>query len=112
MVRGIAWICNIMGIPTFGGETTFHPGYNGNILVNVMSVGIVRKDRIFLGRAEGTGNPVVYVGSKTGRDGIHGATMASEEFAGDETKQKRPTVQVGDPFTEKLLMEACLELFE
>jgi phosphoribosylformylglycinamidine synthase subunit PurL len=112
VVRGIAGYGNCMGIPTVGGETTFHPGYNGNILVNVMNVGIVRKDRIFLGRAEGAGNPVVYVGSKTGRDGIHGATMASEEFAGDETKQKRPTVQVGDPFTEKLLMEACLELFE
>jgi Phosphoribosylformylglycinamidine (FGAM) synthase, synthetase domain len=100
VVRGIAGYGNCMGIPTVGGETTFHPGYNGNILVNVMNVGIVRKDRIFLGRAEGAGNPVVYVGSKTGRDGIHGATMASEEFAGDETKQKRPTVQVGDPFRE------------
>jgi phosphoribosylformylglycinamidine synthase len=112
VVRGIAGYGNCMGIPTVGGETTFHPGYNGNILVNVMNVGIVRKDRIFLGRAEGAGNPVVYVGSKTGRDGIHGATMASEEFAGDQTKQKRPAVQVGDPFTEKLLLEACLELFE
>ena len=112
VVRGIAGYGNCIGIPTVGGETTFHPGYNGNILVNVMNVGIVRADRIFLGRAEGAGNPVIYVGSKTGRDGIHGATMASEEFAGDETKQKRPTVQVGDPFTEKLLMEACLELFE
>src|SRR5438034_7951727 len=112
VVRGIAGYGNCMGIPTVGGETTFHAGYNGNILVNVMNVGIVRKDRIFLGRAEGPGNPVVYVGSKTGRDGIHGATMASEEFAGDETRQKKPTVQVGDPFTEKLLLEACLELFE
>ncbi len=112
VVRGIAGYGNCMGIPTVGGETTFHAGYNGNILVNVMNVGIVRKDRIFLGRAEGAGNPVVYVGSKTGRDGIHGATMASEEFAGDQTKQKRPAVQVGDPFTEKLLLEACLELFE
>jgi phosphoribosylformylglycinamidine synthase len=112
VVRGIAGYGNCMGIPTVGGETTFHPGYNGNILVNVMNVGIVRRDRIFLGRAEGPGNPVVYVGSKTGRDGIHGATMASEEFIGDETKQKKPTVQVGDPFTEKLLLEACLELFE
>src|SRR6266542_1297731 len=110
VVRGIAGYGNCMGIPTVGGETTFHPGFNGNILVNVMNVGIVRKDRIFLGRAEGSGNPVVYVGSRTGRDGIHGATMASEEFIGDETKQKKPTVQVGDPFTEKLLMEACLEL--
>src|SRR6266545_805522 len=112
VVRGIAGYGNCMGIPTVGGETTFHPGFNGNILVNVMNVGIVRKDRIFLGRAEGPGNPVVYVGSRTGRDGIHGATMASEEFIGDETKQKKPTVQVGDPFTEKLLLEACLELFE
>jgi phosphoribosylformylglycinamidine synthase subunit PurL len=112
VVRGIAGYGNCMGIPTVGGETTFHPAYNGNILVNVMNVGIVPKDRIFRGRAEGAGNPVVYVGSKTGRDGIHGATMASEEFAGDETRQKKPTVQVGDPFTEKLLLEACLELFE
>jgi phosphoribosylformylglycinamidine synthase II len=112
VVRGIAGYGNCIGIPTLGGETTFDARYNGNILVNVMNIGLVRSDRIFLGRAEGVGNPVIYVGSKTGRDGIHGATMASEEFAGDETKQKRPTVQVGDPFTEKLLMEACLELFE
>jgi len=111
VVRGIAGYGNCMGIPTVAGETTFHPAYDRNILVNVMNVGIVEKDRIFRGRAEGAGNPVIYVGSKTGRDGIHGATMASEEFAGDETRQKRPTVQVGDPFTEKLLMEACLELF-
>jgi phosphoribosylformylglycinamidine synthase len=112
VVRGIAGYGNCIGIPTLGGETTFHRGYDGNILVNVMNVGLVRSDRIFLGRAEGVGNPVVYVGSKTGRDGIHGATMASEEFAADEASQKRPTVQVGDPFTEKLLMEACLELFQ
>ncbi|HEY3204745.1 MAG TPA: phosphoribosylformylglycinamidine synthase subunit PurL [Thermoanaerobaculia bacterium] len=112
VVRGIAGYGNCIGIPTVGGETTFHRGYDGNVLVNVMNLGIVRSDRIFLGRAEGVGNPVVYVGSKTGRDGIHGATMASEEFAADEAHQKRPTVQVGDPFTEKLLMEACLELFE
>jgi len=111
VVRGIAGYGNCIGIPTVGGETTFHPGYDSNILVNVMNVGLVEKDRIFRGRAEGTGNPVVYAGSKTGRDGIHGATMASEEFVGDQTRQKRPTVQVGDPFTEKLLMEACLELF-
>src|SRR5687767_8733102 len=110
VVRGIAGYGNCIGIPTVAGETTFHPAYDRNILVNVMNVGIVEKDRIFRGRAEGVGNPVIYVGSKTGRDGIHGATMASEEFAGDETQQKRPTVQVGDPFTEKLLMEACLEL--
>jgi phosphoribosylformylglycinamidine synthase len=112
VVRGIAGYGNCIGIPTVGGETTFHAAYNGNILVNVMNVGVLPKDRIFRGRAEGAGNPVVYVGSKTGRDGIHGATMASEEFAGDETRRKRPTVQVGDPFTEKLLMEACLELFQ
>ena len=112
VVRGIAGYGNCIGIPTLGGETTFHRGYDENILVNVMNLGIVRSDRIFLGRAEGVGNPIVYVGSKTGRDGIHGATMASEEFAADEANQKRPTVQVGDPFTEKLLMEACLELFE
>ena len=111
VVRGIAGYGNCIGIPTVAGETTFHPAYDRNILVNVMNVGVVEKDRIFRGRAEGIGNPVIYVGSKTGRDGIHGATMASEEFAGDETRQKRPTVQVGDPFTEKLLMEACLELF-
>ena len=111
VVRGIAGYGNCIGIPTVGGETTFHPAYDRNILVNVMNVGVVPSHRIFRGRAEGTGNPVIYVGSKTGRDGIHGATMASEEFAGDETRQKRPTVQVGDPFTEKLLMEACLELF-
>src|SRR5438105_1637143 len=111
VVRGIAGYGNCIGIPTVAGETTFHPGYDSTIRVNVMNVGLVEKDRIFLGRAEGGGNPVVYVGSKTGRDGIHGATMASEEFVGDETRQKRPTVQVGDPFTEKLLMEACLELF-
>src|SRR5204863_4117260 len=90
VVRGIAGYGNCMGIPTVGGETTFHPGYNGNILVNVMNVGIVRKDRIFLGRAEVAGNPVVYVGSKTARDGIPGATMASDESAGDETQQTRP----------------------
>ena len=111
VVRGIAGYGNCIGIPTVGGETTFHSGYDGNILVNVFNAGIVRSDRIFRGVASGDGNPVVYVGSKTGRDGIHGATMASEEFAGDETKQKRPNVQVGDPFTEKLLLEACLELF-
>ncbi|HEY3173346.1 MAG TPA: phosphoribosylformylglycinamidine synthase subunit PurL [Thermoanaerobaculia bacterium] len=111
VVRGIAGYGNCIGIPTVAGETTFHPAYDRNILVNVMNVGVVEKNRIFRGRAEGAGNPVIYVGSKTGRDGIHGATMASEEFVGDETRQKRPTVQVGDPFTEKLLMEACLELF-
>ena len=97
VVRGIAGYGNCIGIPTLGGETTFHTGYDGNILVNVMNLGIVRSDRIFLRTRRGRGNPIVYVGSKTGRDGIHGATMASEEFAADEAKQKRPTVQVGDP---------------
>ena len=111
VVRGIAGYGNCMGIPTVGGETTFHSAYDGNILVNVFNAGIVPADRIFRGVAAGAGNPVVYVGSKTGRDGIHGATMASEEFAGGETGRKRPNVQVGDPFTEKLLLEACLELF-
>ena len=98
-----------MGVPTVGGETNFHEGYNGNILVNAMTVGIAEKHKIFYSAARGVGNPVVYVGSKTGRDGIHGATMASAEFD-DASEEKRPTVQVGDPFTEKLLLEACLEL--
>ena len=92
-----------------GGEVNFHPAYNGNILVNAMTVGIADKNRIFYARPRGVGNPVVYVGAKTGRDGIHGATMASAEFSEDR-EEKRPTVQVGDPFTEKLLLEACLEL--
>src|SRR5690606_13381431 len=87
----------------------FDPSYNGNILVNAMTVGVARTDRIFYSKAAGVGNPVVYVGAKTGRDGIHGATMASAEFT-DDSEEKRPTVQVGDPFTEKLLIEACLEL--
>ena len=113
VVRGIAGYGNCIGVPTVGGETTFHAGYDGNILVNVMNVGVApRRTGSSAAAPKASGNPVVYVGSKTGRDGIHGATMASEEFAGDETKQKRPTVQVGDPFTEKLLMEACLELFQ
>src|SRR6202140_2782470 len=89
----------------------FHPAYDGNPLVNAMTVGIARKDRIFLSAAAGVGNPVVYVGSKTGRDGIHGATMASAQFTAD-SEEKRPTVQVGDPFTEKLLIEACLALMQ
>ena len=97
VVRGIAGYGNCIGIPTVGGETTFHQGYDGNILVNVMNLGLVASDRIFLGRAEGVGNPVVYVGSKTGRDGIHGATMASEEFAADEANQKRPDGPGGRP---------------
>jgi phosphoribosylformylglycinamidine synthase len=96
-------------VPTVGGETGFHRGYNGNILVNAMCIGLVAKDQIFYARAAGSGNPVVYVGAKTGRDGIHGATMASAEFSA-EAEARRPTVQVGDPFTEKLLLEACLEL--
>jgi phosphoribosylformylglycinamidine synthase subunit PurL len=109
VVRGIGGYGNCVGVPTVGGEVNFHPAYNGNPLVNAMTVGIARADRIFLSAAAGIGNPVVYVGSKTGRDGIHGATMASAEFGAD-SDSKRPTVQVGDPFTEKLLIEACLEL--
>jgi phosphoribosylformylglycinamidine synthase II len=109
VVRGIGGYGNCVGVPTVGGEINFHPSYDGNPLVNAMTVGIARKDKIFLSAAAGIGNPVVYVGSKTGRDGIHGATMASAEFAAD-SEDKRPTVQVGDPFTEKLLIEACLEL--
>ena len=111
VVAGIGGYGNCIGVPTVGGETTFHPAYNGNNLVNAMCVGLVEKDKIFYARAAGVGNPVVYVGAKTGRDGIHGATMASAEF-NDETEAKRPTVQVGDPFTEKLLLEACLELMQ
>ncbi|MBI4724636.1 MAG: phosphoribosylformylglycinamidine synthase subunit PurL, partial [Rhodomicrobium sp.] len=109
VVAGIGDYGNCVGIPTVGGETNFDARYNNNILVNAMCVGIARADRIFYSAAAGAGNPVVYVGSKTGRDGIHGATMASAEF-GEGTEEKRPTVQVGDPFAEKLLLEACLEL--
>ena len=109
VVRGIGGYGNCVGVPTVGGEINFHPRYDGNPLVNAMTVGVARQDRIFLSAAAGIGNPVVYVGSKTGRDGIHGATMASAEFDAD-AQAKRPTVQVGDPFTEKLLIEACLEL--
>lgn len=109
VVAGIGGYGNCIGVPTIGGETNFHPSFNGNCLVNAMTVGLVQADRIFTSAATGIGNPVVYVGSKTGRDGIHGATMASNVF-GDGTDEKRPTVQVGDPFTEKLLLEACLEL--
>ena len=111
VVAGIAGYGNCMGIPTVGGEVYFDECYNGNILVNAMCVGVARKDRIFYAKAGGIGNPVIYVGSKTGRDGIHGATMASDVFD-EKSEEKRPTVQVGDPFTEKLLMEACLELME
>jgi phosphoribosylformylglycinamidine synthase len=109
VVAGIGGYGNCVGVPTVGGECTFHPGYDGNILVNAMTVGLCATDRISYSAAAGVGNPVVYVGSKTGRDGIHGATMASAEFS-DDTEEKRPTVQVGDPFTEKLLIEACQEL--
>ncbi len=109
VVGGIGGYGNTMGIPTVGGETFFDECYNGNILVNAFTLGIMDAKRIYLGKAVGIGNPVIYVGSKTGRDGIHGATMASDEFD-ESSEEKRPTVQVGDPFTEKLLMEACLEL--
>ena len=109
VVAGIAGYGNCMGIPTVGGETNFHAAYNSNILVNAMTVGVAATDKIFYAAAAGIGNPMVYVGSKTGRDGIHGATMSSTEF-NEDSESKRPTVQVGDPFVEKLLLEACLEL--
>ncbi|WP_431283783.1 phosphoribosylformylglycinamidine synthase subunit PurL [Humitalea sp. 24SJ18S-53] len=109
VVRGIGGYGNCVGVPTVGGEVNFHPAYNGNPLVNAMTVGIAPADRIFYAAAAGIGNSVVYVGSKTGRDGIHGATMASTEFSAD-TEDKRPTVQIGDPYAEKLLIEACMEL--
>ncbi|HXD99156.1 MAG TPA: phosphoribosylformylglycinamidine synthase subunit PurL [Candidatus Acidoferrum sp.] len=108
VVSGISWYGNCFGCPTVGGEIAFAPEYAGNPLVNVMCVGLVRADKIFRARAEGVGNPVFYVGNKTGRDGIHGATMASATFD-ERAEERRPTVQVGDPFTEKLLLEACLE---
>lgn len=111
VVAGISGYGNCMGVPTVGGETQFDKSYNGNILVNAMTVGIADQDKIFYARGASPGQPVVYVGSKTGRDGIHGATMASAEFD-DASEEKRPTVQVGDPFTEKLLLEACLELMQ
>jgi phosphoribosylformylglycinamidine synthase len=111
VVRGISGYGNCIGIPTVGGETSFHPSYNGNILVNVFALGVTKAEKIFKGTASGVGNPVIYVGSKTGRDGIHGATMASAEFD-EASEEKRPTVQVGDPFTEKLLLEACLEIMD
>lgn len=109
VVSGVGGYGNCVGVPTVGGECEFHESYNGNILVNAMTVGIADTDKIFYSAAAGIGNPVVYVGSKTGRDGIHGATMASAEFS-EDNEEKRPTVQVGDPFTEKLLIEACMEL--
>lgn len=111
VVSGIAGYGNCMGVPTVGGGVFFNDSYSGNCLVNVMTAGIVKKDKIFKGTATGTGNPVIYVGSKTGRDGIHGATMASDVF-GEGGEERRPTVQVGDPFREKLLLEACLDLFK
>lgn len=109
VVAGIGGYGNSFGVPTVGGAMGFHPRYDGNILVNAMAVGLARTDAIFYAAATGVGNPIVYLGSKTGRDGIHGATMASAEFD-DASESKRPTVQVGDPFAEKLLLEACLEL--
>jgi phosphoribosylformylglycinamidine synthase II len=108
VVSGIASYGNCFGVPNLGGETKFEPCYSGNPLVNAFALGLVRKDQIFYAKAAGGGNPVIYVGAKTGRDGIHGATMASEEFS-EESEAKRPNVQVGDPFLEKLLLEACLE---
>jgi phosphoribosylformylglycinamidine synthase len=109
VVAGIGGYGNSFGVPTVGGSTAFHSSYDGNILVNAMAVGLVRKDEIFYAAATGVGRPIVYLGSKTGRDGIHGATMASAEFD-EKSEEKRPTVQVGDPFSEKLLLEACLEI--
>jgi phosphoribosylformylglycinamidine synthase len=109
VVAGIGGYGNCVGVPTVGGEVNFDAAYDGNILVNTMTVGVARADKIFYSAAAGIGNSVVYVGSKTGRDGIHGATMASADFS-EDSEEKRPTVQVGDPFTEKLLIEACLEL--
>jgi phosphoribosylformylglycinamidine synthase subunit PurL len=111
VVGGVASYGNCFGVPNLGGETKFEPCYNGNPLVNAFALGLVRKDEIFYAKASGEGNPVIYVGSKTGRDGIHGATMASEEFS-EESEAKRPNVQVGDPFLEKLLLEACLEAMQ
>ena len=108
VVSGIAHYGNCFGVPTVGGECVFEECYNGNPLVNVFALGVFKKDEVFYGKAKGIGNPVIYVGAKTGRDGIHGASMASAEFT-EESKQKRPNVQVGDPFLEKLLLEACLE---
>ena len=111
VVAGISHYGNCIGVPTVGGEITFDKSYDGNILVNAMAVGIAKQDKIFYSAASNIGAPVVYIGSKTGRDGINGAVMASDEFKeGDE--DKRPTVQVGDPFTEKLLLEACMELMQ
>ena len=111
VISGVASYGNCFGVPNLGGETKFEPCYSGNPLVNAFALGLVRRDQIFYAKAAGEGNPVIYVGSKTGRDGIHGATMASEEFS-EESEAKRPNVQVGDPFMEKLLLEACLEAMQ
>src|SRR5689334_8584579 len=111
VVSGIASYGNCFGVPNLGGETKFEECYFGNPLVNAFALGLVRKNEIFYAKASGEGNPVIYVGAKTGRDGIHGATMASEEFK-EGSEQKRPNVQVGDPFLEKLLLEACLEAMQ
>ena len=111
VVQGIGGYGNCIGVPTIAGQTSFDESYNGNILVNAMTLGLVKKDKIFYSKAAGLNKPVIYVGSKTGRDGIHGASMASAKFD-DKIEEKKPTVQVGDPFTEKLLLEACLELMK
>src|SRR5580704_4841276 len=111
VVSGIASYANCFGVPNLGGETKFEPCYSQNPLVNAFALGLVRRDQIFYAKAAGEGNPVIYVGAKTGRDGIHGATMASEEFS-EGSEAKRPNVQVGDPFLEKLLLEACLEAMQ
>ena len=109
VVHGIGGYGNCIGVPTIAGQTSFDSSYNGNILVNAMTLGLVKKNKIFYSKAAGLNKPVIYVGSKTGRDGIHGASMASASFD-EKIEEKKPTVQVGDPFTEKLLLEACLEL--
>src|SRR3954447_25360058 len=109
VAAGVGGYGNSFGVPTVGGSVCFHTRYNGNCLVNAMAVGIAERDKIFYAAASGIGMPIVYLGSKTGRDGIHGASMASAQFA-DNAEEKRPTVQVGDPFAEKLLLEACLEI--
>src|ERR1700686_3538154 len=111
VVAGIAHYGNCFGVPTVGGECVFESGYDGNPLVNVFALGVCRKEEVFYAKAAGVGNPVIYVGARTGRDGIHGASMASAEFT-EESKQKRPNVQVGDPFMEKLLLEACIEAMQ
>src|SRR5258707_7994046 len=111
VVAGIAGYGNCIGIPTVGGEVAFDQSYNGNCLVNAFTLGLLKSNRIFRGTASGVGNPVIYIGARTGRDGIHGATMASAEFD-EASEKKRPTVRGGDPFMEKLLLEACLELFK